>query len=513
VASQDILGQLRNSLRRFNEGFTTGQKAVVAVGIALVVVLAIAVSSFASKPTYGVLFANLSPTDAGQIASKLSAANVPYELMNGGTTIMVPENLVDQERIAMAEAGLPASSTDGLSILSKVGITTSQITQQADYQAALQGQLEQTIEAINGVSSAQVNLALPPTDVFAVGGNQAPSASVIVSLDPGVSLSPTQVQAIVHLVASAIPGMSASNVTVVDQNGDVLAAPGLASSGASTTGETQNYDAALEASLQSMLDSVLGPGNSNVRVAATLDYNQVTTNSQTVATNPNGKPNTAVTQNQTQTQTFTGTGGLPTGTLGTVGQAAVGTQNGNYKQSSTTTNYAVGSVKQQVIQPPGQLQRLSVAVAVNSKVKGVNIAQIKQMVSAAAGVVPKRGDVVSVVKVPFAATAAKLTPSTFTTSSILGLAKIVLLVVGIIVAVWLMARSSASTEIEELDIPELAPQLALAPSAAATAELPKAISIPDVHPVVADDVLDFIDRQPEDVAKLLRIWMTSRGKR
>jgi flagellar M-ring protein FliF len=91
----------------------------------------------------------------------------------------------------MAQAGLPQNSTVGLSLLDKVGITSSQITQQAEYQQALQGELATTIEAIQGVTSAQVNLALPPTDVFAISQNQNPSASVLVTLASGVSLSPT----------------------------------------------------------------------------------------------------------------------------------------------------------------------------------------------------------------------------------------------------------------------------------------------------------------------------------
>ncbi|MDA8399659.1 MAG: flagellar basal-body MS-ring/collar protein FliF, partial [Actinomycetota bacterium] len=361
MASTDTLSNVTKSLKRFADGFTTGQKAVVLVGLAIVVAIVFVVSSMTSKPTYGVLFTNLSASDAGAITAKLSSAGVPYQLAGSGSVIEVPQNMVDQERIAMAQAGLPANSTVGLSLLSKVGITTSQITQQADYQAALQGQLEQTIEAINGVQSAQVNLALPPTDVFAVGGNQSPTASVIVTLDNGVSLSSTQVQAIVHLVASAIPGMNANGVTVVDQNGDVLAAPGQGVTGTGTSSATQSYDNTLEASLQSMLDSVLGPNQANVRVSATLNYNQVTTKSQQIPT-VKGKPQSAVTQSNTQTQTFTGAGTVAGGTLGAIAPVAGNGTKSNYKQTSANNSYAVGQIDQTTVQAPGQVQRLSIAV-------------------------------------------------------------------------------------------------------------------------------------------------------
>jgi flagellar M-ring protein FliF len=320
VASNDTLSGALGSLKRFQSGFTTGQKAVVLVGLALVVTLALVVSSLTSKPTYGVLFSNLSGQDAGAITAKLQAQGVPYQLADGGSVIMVPASMVDQERIALAQAGLPANSTVGLSLLSNVGITTSQVTQQAEYQEALQGQLAQTIEAINGVQSAQVNLALPPTDVFAVNDNQAPSASVIVQLANGVSLSAGQVQAIVHLVASAIPGMSASNVTVVDQYGDVLAAPGQQAAGTGTGSAAQSFDAQMEASLESMLTSILGPNQANVRVSATLDPTQTTTKSEEIPL-VKGKPNQVVTQSSTQTQTFSGAGALAGGTLGAIAPA------------------------------------------------------------------------------------------------------------------------------------------------------------------------------------------------
>ncbi|MHB8189180.1 MAG: flagellar basal-body MS-ring/collar protein FliF [Ferrimicrobium sp.] len=512
MASSNALNDLHRTVKRFSNGFTTGQKAVVLIGIAVLVVAGAFFSSVSSSPPYGVLFSNLSAQDAGAITTKLQTAGVPYQLADQGTVIMVPESMVDQERIDMAQAGLPANSTVGLSIMSKVGITTSQITQQADYQQALQGQLAQTIEAISGVRSAQVNLALPPTDVFAVTANQSPSASILVTLSPGVTLSSTQVQAIVHLVASAIPNMSSKDVTVADQNGDVLAAPGMSNTGAVAASGMQAYDATLEASIQSMLATVVGPNNSSVRVSANLNYNQVTTNTQSIQTNKKGAPLTAVTQSQTQTQTYTGNGAVPGGTLGAITPAAGTNQANNYKQNSVNNSYAVGQVNQTVKQSPGGVQRLSVAVLVNSKVKGVSLAKVRSIVSAAAGIVPGR-DTLSVQAIPFATQVSTAAVSTGGLGSIMGIAKIALLVIGIIGAILLMARASGKTEVENLYLDDLVPALALDGGASGvTQEFPRALSMPVSHPIIANDVLDYIDQQPEDVAKLLRIWMSARGR-
>ena len=127
----------------------------------------------------------------------------------------------------MASAGLPASSSNvGLGILDKEGITTSQTTQQADYLQALQGELQQTIESIHGVTGAQVNLAMPEANTFAVNNATPTGASVLVDTGQGESLSGGEVQAIVHLVASSVPGLNSSQVTVADANGDLLSGPG-----------------------------------------------------------------------------------------------------------------------------------------------------------------------------------------------------------------------------------------------------------------------------------------------
>ena len=136
-----------------------------------VVVGAFAFMSFSGRPNYTPLFTNLQPSDAANITSKLTSDKVPYQLADGGTTIMVPASDVDQERLSLAQAGLPATSTVGLSLLDKEGITSSNMTQQADYLQALQGELEQTIDSIQNVASSQVNIALPANQDFALSND------------------------------------------------------------------------------------------------------------------------------------------------------------------------------------------------------------------------------------------------------------------------------------------------------------------------------------------------------
>lgn len=200
------LNRVRDNARHFAAGFTSGQKVVVVlVSVGIVGALAIFMS-VAGRPSYSILFTNLQPQDAASITQKLATDHVPYQLQNGGSTILVPQNDVDQERLSAAAAGLPAQGNVGLSILDKEGLTTSQLTQQADYLQGLQGELEQTINSIQGVTNSQVSIAMPANQTFALGSNNPTGASVLVDLEPNHSLTYTQVGAITNLVASAGAG-------------------------------------------------------------------------------------------------------------------------------------------------------------------------------------------------------------------------------------------------------------------------------------------------------------------
>src|SRR6185437_4641765 len=266
--------RMKEGARRFAAGFTPGQKAVTIAAVLGAVIVGIVFMVLSGKPTYSPLFTNLSASDAGAVTQKLTSDHVPYQLENGGSTILVPQNDVDQERLAVAQAGLPTQNTVGLTLMDKEGLTTSQLTQQADYLQAIQGELEQTIDAIGGVKSAQVNVAVPADQTFALNNTNPTGASVLVSLSPGHTLSHGEVQAIVHLVSSSVPGLTAADVTVADSNGTLLAGPGVSQNNA---GQAQAYDASQQAKVAAYLATIFGTGNADVQVNATVDQNRVRT--------------------------------------------------------------------------------------------------------------------------------------------------------------------------------------------------------------------------------------------
>ncbi|HUZ82107.1 MAG TPA: flagellar basal-body MS-ring/collar protein FliF, partial [Gaiellaceae bacterium] len=431
--------RMKESARRFASGFSRGQKVVTVVAAVAVVLIGFVFMSLSGKPTYSMLFTNLQPTDAAAITQQLATNHIPYQLQDGGTTILVPQNEVDQQRLTAAAAGLPSQTTVGLSILDKEGLTTSQLTQQADYLRALQGELEQTIDSISGVTSTQVSIALPANQTFALGNTTPTGASVLVDLQPGHSLTYGQVQAIVSLTASAVPGLNRSQVTVADSSGNLLAGPGVNDTGAAQSSASAAYDASVQARIGAYLAGVLGAGNADVQVNAQLNFDQVSTHSNLILNGKNGKPEVVCTSTQQSNEKYTGTG-TPTGVQ--AGTTTGGT--GNYIQGSTTKQCEVSTQTQSSVQAPGSVTSQSVAVLVNAKAlpKGLSLAQLKSGVAAVAGITASRGDVFSFNAAPFKSTSTPAAPvvkkSILTTALKPGLAFLLLLL--ILLLLWRASR-------------------------------------------------------------------------
>jgi flagellar M-ring protein FliF len=518
--------------------FTTGQKVVTVVAILGVVVGGFLFSSWASQATYSPLFSNLAPTDASAMVDKLTAAKVPYQLTDGGGTILVPQDKVYAERLQMSAAGLPAGQQSGYSLLDKQGITTSQFQQQVTYQRALAGELEKTIEAINGVSTAAVQLAIPQQDVFAAD-SQKPTASVLVATQPGVTLSSQQVQAVVHLVASSVVGMSPDDVTVADAAGHVLAAPGqsiLAGAGSDAQAQQTNaFDTQLSQSVQQMLDQVVGPGHAVVNVSAALDFDQTQTTSETFQAQPSTPPLSSVTTQEA----YKGTGTAVGGVLGpdNIQVPSGGGGASTYSKSSTTVDNAVGKITQVRQSAPGAVRRLGVAVLLDAHTAAsVDLTQIQDLVSSAVGLDPTRGDTIKVSKMPFDQTAAKQAKAAIDAArsaqqqaglfSLVKTAGLVLLLLLVLLAAFLSARRRRPAALSDQDLAtlgllerQLQPAIdVIAPPAldGGGAEVPALLP---GHPQLTDrsgvtaarsEIADLVSRQPDEVAQLLRGWLADR---
>lgn len=385
---------LGNAIREF----TIAQRTVAIIGIAVLVLGAVALGMWVTKPSYTPLFSGLSGADANTLVEQLRADGVPYELSNGGATIMVPEENVYDERLKAAAAGLPSSTTGGYSLLDSMGVTASEFQQSVTYKRALEGELAKTISALKGVKTASVRLAIPEETVF-VSEKSAPTASVFIETQTGVTLTSDQVQAVVHLTSASIDGMAPTDVAVVDSKGSVLSAVGEGATGGADQ-QASDYESGIRASVQTMLDKVVGAGNATVVVAADMSQESAQRVEESFEA-PDG------TLALNESATVEGTGGAGQTAAGVLGPDNIAVpsgalEGGESSSSSVTRNNAVNKVTESTTIPAGALTRKTISVALDQgAAKGLNVADVTALVSSAAGIDTERGDVVTVEVVPF----------------------------------------------------------------------------------------------------------------
>lgn len=378
--------------------FSIAQRTIAVIGVALLVLGAVALGSWLARPQMSPLFTGLSAADASAVVEQLKSAGVAYELTDGGATILVPDDKVYPQRLAAAAAGLPSDTSKGYTLLDKMGVTASEFQQSVTYKRAIEGELANTIGAMNGITASSVQLAIPKESVF-VSEKQNPTASVFVKTRNGATLSDGQVEAIVHLTSAAVSGMRPEDVTVTDQNGKVLSAAGTGLTGGGAK-QASEYEAKVSSAVGSMLETIVGAGNATVTVAADVANSSSEKMAEIYAT-PTGSPPGAETS---KTETYADGKGGTSGVLGpdniAVPSGAAGS--GGYKLEETTKNNPVNKTTEKTVTPAGQITRQTVSVALNQDaVKGVSADQIRALVTTAAGIDVKRGDTVTVEFVPF----------------------------------------------------------------------------------------------------------------
>jgi flagellar M-ring protein FliF len=402
-------------LRRITDAFkafTPGQKAVTITAVLALVIGGYFFATWASKPSYAILFNNLSTKDASAIVDALQKGGTKYELANDGQTVLVPQDQVNTLRLSLSGQGLPGDASTGYALLDKQGITTSDFMQHTNYQRALEGELANTIKSIDGVEAATVHLVMPQKDVFADNQDQ-PTASVLVASSPSQPLSGQQVQAIVHLVASSVEGLDPTQVTVAGADGKILSTGGGADVDAtgdnSYDAQTVAFQNRMNTSLQDMLDSVVGAGHAVVTTTAALDFDQTQTTSKSYQQDPS----LPATSEQSSREAYNGSNNCNGGVLGPDNIAGPGCSSsssgpGQYENSTQTQNNALNEVNKVSKSAPGSIKNLHIAVLLDSTTAGtVDPTQIQQLLSSAAGIDPTRGDTIAVSAMPFSTSAAK----------------------------------------------------------------------------------------------------------
>lgn len=383
--------------RQVVSGFTLAQRTIAVIGVAVLVMGAIALGAWLTRPQLSPLFTGLSASDASAVVEQLKSAGVTYELTEGGATILVPDDQVYPQRLTAAAAGLPGDTSEGYTLLDEMGVTASEFQQSVTYKRAIEGELASTIGAMNGITAASVQLAIPEESVF-VSEKQDPTASVFVQTQNGAVLDDDQVQAIVHLTSASVAGMSPQDVAVTDQDGRVLSAVG--GMAASASKQATEHEAKVAASVSQMLETIVGPGNATVTVATDV-ANSTSELLEETYTAPAGELSAA---EETKTETYTGGGAGNAGVLGPDNIAVPngGDGDGTYEYEETSRSNAVNKSTEKTVTPAGEVTRQTVSVALDrAAVTGVTAEQVQALVSTAAGIDTERGDTVAVEFVEF----------------------------------------------------------------------------------------------------------------
>lgn len=508
-------------------GFTAGQKAVALVGTAALLIAVFLVFRWVSAPSYAPLYSNLSGKDASAVIEELDAQGVKYEITGGGGTIMVPRADVYSTRIALSGKGLPSSSdSGGYSLLDNQGLSTSESQEQTNFKRAMEGELSKTIEAIDGVNTAVVHLAIPKKRVFSDEQDPA-TASVLVDTDAGKDLDEEQVQAVVNLVASSIDGLDPKKVTVADSSGKVLTTDATdAGSGAASTRSKQvkEFQGSMQAEIQSVLDRVVGPGNSTTTVTADLDFDKSVTDSRKYDAQTGIPPLSESSSNET----YTGAGGVnPNGVGGTVGPdgqmdpGTTGNGDSAYRNRKETKDNAVGQTVEHRETAPGAVNSLHIGVVLDSTAAAAIQPQVvKDLISNAVGIKAARGDTIDVSTMPFDRTAEKAAAADLAAAKDadaahrrnallrnLGIGGGIILM---LLLAWLQARRRAAARdearsylVEQLRSDAANRTAALESPALAALEAAEQ----DEDESLRDELIALVEKQPEDVAALLRGWL------
>ena len=426
------------------------------VGLAASVAIGFAVVLWSQQPDYRPLYGSLSGMDTKQVMDTLGAADIPYNVEPNSGALLVKADDLSRARLKLAAAGVaPSDGNVGFELLDKEqGLGTSQFMEATRYRRSLEGELARTVSSLNNVKAARVHLAIPKSSVF-VRDDRKPSASVLVELYPGRALEAGQVSAIVNLVATSVPELDKSQVTVVDQKGNLLSEQ-LQDSALTEAGKQYDYSRRMESMLtqrvRNILQPVLGNDRYKAEVSADLDFSAVESTSEQFnpdqpalrseqavneqrasSSGPQGVPGAlsnqppagaAAPENATAAAPAAGAVQPGQPLVDANGQQIMDPATGQPmlapypadKRVQTTKNFELDRSISHTRQQQGRLTRLSVAVVVDDQVKldasgeatrapwgAEDLARFTRLVQDAVGFDASRGDSVTVINVPFAA--------------------------------------------------------------------------------------------------------------
>ncbi|MEG0232337.1 MAG: flagellar basal-body MS-ring/collar protein FliF [Hafnia sp.] len=545
------------------ERIRANPKIALAVSAAAAISIIVAFTLWIQSPSYRVLFSNISDQDGGAIVTQLTQMNVPYRFDERGGAIMVPADKVYEARLQLAQQGLPKGGAIGFELLDQEKFGISQFSEQVNFQRALEGELSRTIETIGSVRSARVHLAMPKPSLF-VREEKQPTASVTVHLDNGRTMDAGQVSAISYLISSAVPGLNADHVTIVDQTGRLLSQKGDQVQQTSRLKYTSEVETDFQRRIQAILTPIVGSQNVHAQVTAQIDF---TTHEQTAEQfQPNSAPEKmSIRSRQTSDAEQGGAssvGGVPgalsnqpptpatapltqpagTATPPAGNQPAAGAGNTPAATNApattipfnsnkdATTNYELDRTLTHIKRSTGSIERLSVAVVINHlqdkdgalvPLTKDQMAQVNALVKEAIGYSEARGDTLNIVNSAFSTADDEISPPLWKQPEMIDLffAIIRYLLIGIVAFMlwrkavqpaWLrhqelaLQRLELEKEARQAKIDELVRKNESSAKAKAQARVDTEVG--------SQNLREMAEKDPQTIALVMRQWLNKELK-
>jgi flagellar M-ring protein FliF len=498
-----------------------GRLVLGAVALGTLVVL-ILLMRMASAPSYATLMTGLDPAQTGKVTAALDTKGIGYELQNNGTALAVEKGKTAEARIALAGAGLSGSTAQpGYELLDRQKLGTSNFQQQVNYQRALEGEIAKTVEQVDGVGGASVQLVLPDREAQLFSDEASPATAAVL-LSGATAIDPGSVRGIAQLVANSVPGLQIDKVTITDGSGQLLWPNGSGSSTGSDAGgllakqaAEARYDQQMASAISAMLTRTLGPDKAQVQVHADLDANEATREELTYGAR--GVPLSS----KSERESLRGGGGGG-GTAGAGANAPAYAQTGaggrsDYRRDSSDDVFGVDKTVTRTRIAPGSINAQQVSVLLDRSVPASAIPQIRAAVASAAGIDTSRGDVLTVGQVAFARPPVAAAPSPVATYG--GYLKYVFVGLAALGFLLFVTRQLKRRESETL---------AATPTWLSEIEAPRTLA--ELERLEADDhpthvrplrtpeqparlqVEDLVARDPDRVAQQVRAWMAEDDK-
>ena len=519
----DKIRQLGEWLKAFWGSLQRWQKLSLVGASALVLGSLVLLVLWAGRPTYEPLFSGLEVEDQASIVAYLKEQKIPFRNDPAANAILLPRDRVYETRLALAQQGIPKGGVVGFELFDQPKMGMSDFQQKVAYSRALEGELARTIQQIQAVDFARVNIVIPEQRLF-LEQQQPSTASVLVRLKEGREMGQEQVKAIVHLVARSVEGLSPEDVTVVDTSGKVLSdliqddsliyMTGSDGRGVSSVQREleRQQEQELERKVRLMLEKVFGPGKAVVRVRVDLDFDKKSSSRKEFIPGPQGKG--VVRSQQNTEESYTGPGMPPGGAPGTTTNIpgyVVNTGTGGnveYNRTDAVTNFDITTQESQQVATPGSIRRLSASVLVDGTLNAQQSQGLKDSVAAAIGFNPARGDQLVIQGMKFDTTLADQLMAQMAAEQrqkiILALvaASILLLLLGAGVFVWIRRRRLAA--LARLLPKEEGEQV---PSLKDLLEHPELMTSQGELAILEEQLRVYATNNPEEVANLIKNWL------